>query len=78
MKSFGLWRQRHGHGGGWPGKQAGRGKARRRGRRWEEFRGLTPICTLMGERKRPDARADQARLPAASQRTEGLYCLYAP
>lgn len=34
--------------GGWPGKQqAGRGKARRRGRRWGEFGAVMPICTLM-------------------------------
>ncbi len=26
MNSFGLWRQRHGHGGGWPGNRRGGGK----------------------------------------------------
>ena len=28
-------------------------EAIRRGRRWEELRGLTPICAPIGERKRP-------------------------
>ena len=34
-------------------KQAGRGKAGRRGRLREEFGAMMPIYTLMGERKRP-------------------------
>ena len=56
-------------------KPAGEGGVCRRGRRWDEFRAVPPICTLMGQ-PTADARADQARLNAASHRKGGQCFLY--
>ena len=49
MTSFGLCRQRRGNGVARPEHRRERGEVCRRGRRWGEFRAVTPISTLMGK-----------------------------
>ncbi len=49
MTSFGLRRQRHGHGGGWPRNRRGGGKRTGEAVSGKKSGDVTPICTLTGE-----------------------------